>query len=175
MAFRTRSLAEARRHVYVYGTGGGPEMASAAKRAAEALADWRPQSKALWKVVADADVTPEMLSTEDLVLVGNARTNSVVARLAPGLPLRDEAAGIFAASQRVAGPEAVYRLVCASPRAPGYYVLVYGAGSPSGLERILPRRDGRFTSALGADYLVLDPDGSVKLAGLFRNAWKVGE
>jgi hypothetical protein len=175
MSLSSRPLAEAGRHLYVYGTGGGAEMAEAAKRRAEALADWRPRSKTLWKVVADADVTPRMISTEDLVLVGNARTNSVVARLAPGLPLRDEAGGVFAGGRRVAGPDAAYRLACATPGAPGRHVLVYGAGSPSALDLLRPPRDEPFTPSVGADYLVRDPDGSVKLAGLFRNAWKVGE
>jgi pimeloyl-ACP methyl ester carboxylesterase len=168
-------LAQFGGHVYVYGTGGGAEMAEAAKRGAEALADWRPRSKALWKVVADADVTSQMITTEDLVLVGNARTNSVVARLAPNLPLRDEAGGVFAGGKRVAAPDAAYRLACATPGAPGRHVLVYGAGSPSALDRLLPPRKGLFVLPLTADYLVLDPDGSMKLAGLFRNAWKVGE
>jgi poly(3-hydroxybutyrate) depolymerase len=168
-------LAQAGRQIYVYGTGGGAEMAEAAKRGAEALADWRPRSKASWKVVADTDVTPQMVATEDLVLVGNARTNSVVARLAPNLPLRDEAGGVFSGARCVAGPDAAYRLACATPGTPGRYVLVYGAGNPAALDRLLPPRKGPFALPLSPDYLVLDADGSVKLAGLFRNAWKVGE
>ena len=168
-------LVEARGHVYVYGTGGGAEIAQAAKRAAEALADWRPRSRALWKVLADTDVTPAMMAAQDLVLVGNARTNAVVAKLATRLPLRDDASGVFAGAKRVAGPHAAYRLVCANPAAPERYILVYGAESAAALDRLLPSRRDLFRPSISADYLVLDADGSVKLAGLFRNAWRVGE
>jgi len=168
-------LVEARAPAYVYGTGGGAEIAAAAKRAAEALADWRPRSRAMWKVLADTDVTPAMMAAQDLVLVGSARTNAVVAKLAARLPLRDDATGVFAGARRVAGPDASYRLACASPAAPERYLLVYGAGSAAALDRLLPSRRDPFRPSVSADYLVFDADGSVKLAGLFRNAWRVGE
>ena len=102
-------------------------------------------------------------------------TNAVVAKLAARLPLRDDATGVLAGTRRVAGADAAYRLISPNPEAPGRYVLVYGAASAAALDQLLPtRRDVRRPST-SADYLVIDADGSVKLAGLFRNAWRVGE
>jgi pimeloyl-ACP methyl ester carboxylesterase len=171
----SRSIVEAAAHLYVYGTGGGAETTDLLKRRAETLADWRPRAKARWNVMPDTVVTPELMRSRNLVLVGNARTNAVVAKLAAKLPLRDEATGVLAGTRRVAGADAAYRLICPNPEAPGRYVLVYGAASAAALDQLLPtRRDVRRPST-SADYLVIDADGSVKLAGLFRNAWRVGE
>jgi poly(3-hydroxybutyrate) depolymerase len=168
-----RSLAEASAHVYVYGTTGSAEETAVSKRRAETLADWRPGAKARWQVLADKDVTPATTASQDLVLLGNARTNAVVARLGARLPLRDDATGVHAGVRKVADADAVYRLLAPNPEAPSRYVLVYGAAGEAAYDRVAPVRRELFRSALGADYLVLGADGSVKLSGLFRNAWRV--
>lgn len=171
----SRSIVEAAAHLYVYGTGGGAETTDLLKRRAEAMADWRPRAKARWNVIPDTVVTPDLMASRDLVLVGNARTNAVVAKLAARLPLRDDATGVLAGTRRVAGADAAYRLICPNPAAPGRYVLVYGGANAAALDQLLPTRHDVRRPSTSADYLVIDADGSVKLAGLFRNAWRVGE
>jgi hypothetical protein len=98
-----------------------------------------------------------------------------VAKLAARLPLRDDATGVLAGTRRVAGADAAYRLICPNPAAPGRYVLVYGGANAAALDQLLPTRHDVRRPSTSADYLVIDADGSVKLAGLFRNAWRVGE
>jgi hypothetical protein len=171
----SRSIVEAGAHLYVYGTRAGAETTDLLKARAESMADWRPRAKARWKVVPDTEVSPELMASHNLVLLGNSRTNAIVAKLAASLPLRDDAGGVFAGTRRIADAGAAYRLVCPNPSAPERYVLVYGVAGTTGLDQLIPsRRDVRRPST-GADYLVIDADGSVKLAGLFRNAWRVGE
>ena len=73
------------------------------------LADWGPSVRAQWRVLADTEVTPDLMATHDLVLVGTAATNGVLAGLV-GLPIRQDASGTFVEDRKVAGPGATYRL-----------------------------------------------------------------
>ena len=158
-------------HVYVYGTAATRRTNAAARQAAETLADWGPNVRARFAVVADTDVTPEMMASRNLVLVGNAAVNRVVARLAPKLALRQDAEGTFAAGRRVAGPDASFRLHYPNPLASGRYVLVYGAASEAGFKRFLP--SGRRPLTGLADYLVLGEDGQTALEGYFKDDWTI--
>lgn len=171
--FRSVSLAQSSAHAYVYGTAGDAETNDAARKAAETLADWGPNVRARFPVVADTEVTPEMMASRNLVLVGNAAVNGVVARLSDKLPLRQDAEGTFAAGRRVAGPDASFRLHYANPLAPGRYVLVYGAGSAAGLKRFLPAPGGGRPPSPYADYLVLGEDGQTALEGYFKDDWGI--
>jgi len=84
--------AVASRHIYVYGTAGGPaaeELERRRQRAATA-ADWStPRARLDLKlpVKADTAVTPADLDSSDLVLFGEARTNTLIARFTDRLPL----------------------------------------------------------------------------------------
>jgi predicted esterase len=80
------------RQIYVYGTvGAAPETIELRKREAESAAAWagargaRPVLK--FPVRADTAITDEDLDSADLILFGTADTNSVIARLAPQLPI----------------------------------------------------------------------------------------
>ena len=158
----------------MHGTAGDDEADAATRQTAEALADWGPNVRARWKMVADTEVTPEMMASRNLVLVGNAALNGIVARMADKLPIRQDATGTHAAGRPVAGPDASFRLVHPNPLAPGRYVLVYGAGSAAGLKRLLPAAGGRPPSPL-ADYVVLGEDGQTALAGYFKDDWTITE
>jgi hypothetical protein len=136
------------------------------------LADWGPNVRARWRVLADTEVTPELMATHDLVLVGTAATNRVVAGLA-GLPIRQDATGTFAGTRRVAGPGATYRLTCPNPKAPGRLVTVYGGASPEALKRFVPAGRQAPPFAVFADYLVLGEDGKVALEGYFRDDYRI--
>ena len=57
------SLAQYGPHVYVYGTLGDEATTAASKAAAERLADWGPSVRARWRVLADTEVTPELMAT----------------------------------------------------------------------------------------------------------------
>jgi predicted esterase len=171
---RGGSLAQYGPHVYVYGTLGDDATTAASKALAEKLADWGPSVRARWRVLADTEVTPELMSTKDLVLVGTNATNRVLAALV-GLPLYQDASGTYVNGRKVAGPAASYRLLYPNPGANRHRVLVYGAGCPVALERIRPPR-GRISPppfSPFADYLVLGEDGSVVLEGYFKDGYTI--
>ena len=166
------SLAQRDRHVYVYGTAGDAATNVAARKAAERLADWGPNVRARLKVLADSEVTPEVMAARSLVLVGNASQNRVVAGLAKDLPLRQDATGTYAGTKRVAGKDAGFRLYYRNPRAPGRYLFVYGGGSAAALDRVLPTPGPRPVPPI-ADYTVVDEDGKVALEGYFKDDWTI--
>ena len=133
------SLAQRDAHVYVYGTAGEPAAAEASKKAAQKLADWGPNVRARFAVVADTEVTAELMASRSLVLIGNAAVNQVVARLSRrGCPFARTPPAPSRARQRVAGPEGAFRLYHPNPLAPGRYVRVLGAGTAEALARLLP-------------------------------------
>ena len=171
---RSGSLAQYGPHLYVYGTLGDEATTAASKTLAEKLADWGPSVRARWRVLADTEMTPELMATNDLVLVGTNATNRVLAGLV-GLPLRQDASGTYVNGRKVAGTGASYRLLYPNPGAMRRLVLVYGGGGPAALDRLRPPR-GRMTPpafSQFADYLVVGEDGAVVLEGCFRDGYTI--
>jgi pimeloyl-ACP methyl ester carboxylesterase len=166
------TLAQRDPHVYVYGTGGDAAANEAVRKAALKLADWGPNVRARFKVMADSEVTPEIMASRSLVLVGNAAMNRAVAGFAKDLPLRQDGTGTYAGAKRVAGKNAAFRLYYRNPRAAGRYVLVYAGGNGEALGRILPTPGPRPVAPL-ADYAVVDEDGKVALEGYFKDDWTI--
>jgi predicted esterase len=172
-SFRPASLLQYGPHVYVYGTLGDAATNAASKAAAERLADWGPSVRARWRVLADTEVTPELMATHDLVVVGTGATNGVLAGLV-GLPIRQDASGTFVGEKRVAGPGATVRFVAANPGAPRRKVQVYGGGTPAALERFRPAgRTAPPAFSLFADYVVVGEDGKTVLEGFYRDGTSV--
>ena len=80
------------RHIYVYGSLGArtADELDDRRRIAQAAAAWSNPREHLMlslSVKVDSEVTSDDLDSADLVLFGNADTNSVIQRLAPNLPL----------------------------------------------------------------------------------------
>jgi dienelactone hydrolase len=169
---RSGSLVQYGPHAYVYGTLGDAATTAASKTAAEMLGDWGPSVRASWRVLADTEVTPDLMTTHDLVLVGTSATNRVLAGLV-GLPIRQDASGTYVSDRKVAGPGATCRLLYPSPGAAHRRVLVYGGGSPAALKRFLPRDRQASPFSRFADYLVVGEDDKVVLEGYFRDGYAI--
>jgi dienelactone hydrolase len=170
--FRSGGLAAYGPHVYVYGTIGDEATSAASKAGAEMLADWGPSVRARWRVLADTEVTPDLMATHHLVLVGTAATNRVLAGLV-GLPIRQDASGTYVENRKIAGPGATYRLQVPNPGAAHRLVLVYGGGSPAALKRFLPQGRTAPKFSLFADYLVIGEDEKIALEGYFRDGYRI--
>jgi len=154
--------AVAGRHLYVYGTGGADIAARAA--------DWSvPTSHVSLKlpVKADSAVTAADLATSDLVLFGNAETNSVIARLAAKLPFALHAGA------------ADYGLVFIAPVG-AHYVLV-NSGLPWWTGADESRRGGdpfaperrRLLTTFGDYILFRGSVANVVAEGRFDRNWKL--
>ncbi|MEO7649432.1 MAG: phospholipase [Bryobacteraceae bacterium] len=82
----------AARHIYVYGSLGGPDEQELGKRRAQALkaAEWSaPRLRLLvsFRVMADTQVTAGDLRDSNLVLFGTKETNALIAKFASQFPI----------------------------------------------------------------------------------------
>jgi hypothetical protein len=173
--FRNRTIVQAARHIYVYGTGGDVETQSANRNLTEKLADWGPEVKVRWKIVADRELTPSDLEGSNLVLVGNSTINQLVARVKEKLPIEEQAERLKAGDQSVRGRDAAYRLIYPNPLASNRYVCIFGAGTAVGLRNLARLEQTPESPHQNADFLLLDEQGTVKAAGLFKDRWRIGE
>jgi predicted peptidase len=173
--FRSRTIVQADRHLYVYGTGGDPDAQKASKALAEALADWGPEIKVRWKVIADKDITRPEMENYNLVLVGGSTINRIVAQMKEKLPIEENTDKLKAGDQIAKGKDVAYRLIYPNPLAPGRFVFIHGAGTGTGLKNLARLVQASCFPDRNADYLLLDNQGGIRLAGLFKDRWRIGE
>ena len=123
----SRSLPRQATHVYIYGTDGPAASTEAARHLAEALANWGPGVRAHFPVLADRELSDEMVARENLVLIGDASINRITRRLGSGAPLPiapDAAQG-----------DRSYRLIAHNALGTDRPALIFGAHSPTALGR----------------------------------------
>lgn len=119
------------RMVHVFGTGNAerrPALEQAAHRGSHGWPLW------LWyfrqEVVADTEVTDEMMRDAHLVLYGTAGDNAVLERIRDRLPVRVERDAIVVGTQRYEGPSVGVRFIYPNPLSPDRYVIVQGGVTP---------------------------------------------
>ena len=174
----SRALARERPHLYVYGTRGPAAVTAANRTLARALGDWGHGVRAQFAVKADSEVTPADIANLDLVLVGSARSNAIVQRLAPSLPIEDRADRLIAGSLALTDADRAYRLACPNPLSPGHNVMIYSADNERGLRRSGASRRANAASwgpESNLDYLVFDGAGKIRASGVFRDRCAIGK
>jgi hypothetical protein len=129
-------------------------------------------------IKADTEVSAGDIARLNLVLIGNGRLNRIVRRLQDRLPLQDTPEVLTAGKVKVSGKDRAYRLIHPNPLAAGRLVMIYGAETSRGLGHFARFSRGSakaWPPEPNVDYLVLDPAGEIKLAGVFRDRWRIGE
>lgn len=117
--------------VHVYGTKVDEDrstLRTAAQRAARgrwATWAWNYQHP----VVADSELTEEQIERCSLVLYGDPRSNSVLAKVAPQLPIKLEPEAIVLGERRFTGKRVGTRFVTPNPLAPDNYLVVSAGNS----------------------------------------------
>jgi hypothetical protein len=121
---------------HVYGTGVAEDadvLERTAKRAA--TGQW---TQLAWDythpVVADSAVTDEMMSSCSLVLYGDTRSNSVLAKVADQLPIKIEPGAISLGARRFEGKAVGTRFIYPNPLAPDQYLVVQAGNSASAVQ-----------------------------------------
>jgi hypothetical protein len=169
--------------IHVYGTQIAAQTAAlraSAERGARGWPLW------LWnhqqRVVADTDVTPEMMAASHLVLYGTPGANSVLERVCDRLPIRVEADAITVGGRRFAAGrsrEIGVRFVYPNPDAPTRYLIVQAGTNTAAVDRghnlpdFLPDwivYDAR--TARTRQRLIGGPTGNVGM-GYFDRFWQV--
>jgi hypothetical protein len=145
-------------HVYVYGTDGPAATTEASKHLAEALANWGPGVRAHFMVLADRELSDEMLARENLVLIGDASINRVTRRLASGTPPLPIAAD-------AAQGDRSYRLIVHNAFGTGRPALIFGAPSPTALGHFFrfarPNKEA-WAPEPNLDYIQFDAAGAIE-------------
>ena len=163
----SRCLPRQAAHAYVYGTDGPPATVAAARRLAEALADWGPGVRSHFAVLADSAATDDVVTRVNLVLIGDAVTNRVVRRIAARAPLPITA--------DASDGDRSYRLLVREALAPGRHALIFGARSPAALGRLQrfarPNKDA-WAPEPNLDYIQFDGAGAVDRSTAGRSTIK---
>lgn len=177
----------------VYGTHGDADMCKAMQLAAEAAskspnpgwapeggeagADGVPHRQNLYgrlNTKADREVTEVDLQNRHLVLIGTAKQNSLVARIAGRLPVR-WAEGKISCNDglEVESTNRVLGLVHYDPLAPQRLIFWVASDRASAYAPRDPVVQMGATKFLGADLMVMDlKQGSLVLARSFDNRWR---
>jgi hypothetical protein len=141
------------------------------KKEAERAASWSTSNRPLrltLKVLADVEVTDKDLASTNVVLFGNRETNSLIAKLAPKVPLQLNSGA------------ADYGLLYIWPTTPGHYALI-NSGLPWWTRADQARRSGMalipepsaILSTLPEFILFKGGLDDVIAEGYFDNFWRV--
>ncbi len=133
----------------VYGTQDTNETAMNV-RVARAWARVKAGVHAHVPVVADSDLSPELVRSHTLVIVGTPRSNSYLARIQSQLPMRIEGDTLRHGARTYRGAQVGAVFVAANPDATDRAVLVVTGTSALGVWR------SRFLPDLVPDYVVFD-------------------
>ncbi|MBN8614075.1 MAG: extensin family protein [Deltaproteobacteria bacterium] len=147
--------------IHVYGTQVAEQteaLRTSAQRGARGWPLW------LWnhqqRVVADTEVTDEMMRSSHLVLYGTPGSNAVIERIQERLPIHVASDAIVVGTQRITGTELGTRFVFPNPEAPGRYVIVQEGQTVAAVNR------GHNLPDFLPDWVVYDPRSSARRARL---------
>jgi len=168
-------LAWRNRMVWVYGTGGDEEenAATIAKVRYDAGAWWY-RGNGNVTIVSDREFTPERYAGRNVILYGNADTNSAFRHLRPGCPIDVRRGRVDAGKTTGVGDWGAYLVY---PGAGDVMYGVVGATSARALRMIQPARYFMSGSAV-PDWVIFDETvlrkglAGVTAAGWFSDDWK---
>lgn len=119
----------AERFLVVRGTGGSERQRASSAAWCERWSEaWRKTCFVPCRLVDDVNLTREDSEMSNLVLIGNAATNAVWARIGPLMPLRANVDGVVIGNQRWMGRSLAMQAWWPHPEVPGRKVAFIGAG-----------------------------------------------
>ncbi len=170
--------------VHVYGTlvdEDTPTLRKAAHLGARGWVMARQYTEVRHPVLADSELTEEIIQNKVLVLYGNAANNSVLANIGGKLPIEVGEKHIGLRERKLTNRGTGARFICPSPLAPHRYLVVQAGVSAAAVEQ-----GGQLPIYL-ADYIVYDAQTTRKKAfmilgrrrevetGFFTENWRLPE
>jgi poly(3-hydroxybutyrate) depolymerase len=139
--------------IHVYGTqvaGDVSALKQAAELGARAWVMAKDYSGVRHPVIADSELTDELMQSHAVVLYGNAASNSVLQRIGDRLPIKVGADYLELRGEKLRGRGIGARFVCPNPEAPTQYLMVQ-----AGVDAEAVVNGGKLPIYIG-DYLVYD-------------------
>jgi len=176
---KTRSICGPAREAYcsrfmmVFGTQSGDD--TDLRTTAKAAQEWVAFAKGRASLKSDTSVTGEDIAHHNLILFGDAETNSLIGRIAPKLPIKITRDEFALADRTFPRPAANLLMVYPNPLNPSRYVLLNVGtfwGRHLGINHKLDHVP---------DFIVFEdrraPDGNNEFlcAGYFDNQWRLDE
>lgn len=161
--------------------GTGKPWHEATQRYAEAdltrfAAEWSKFLRGALPVKNDEDVTPEDIATKHLILFGDPASNSLMAQVLPGLPLKWTKDAITVGEEKFASAEHLPVTIYPSPLAAGRYVVLNSGHTFHAAE--FTGTNAQLYPRLG-DYAVLKVGQgtamTVARAGLYDDYWRIAK
>jgi hypothetical protein len=142
--------------LFVFGSQGAGEEAArmneASHRAAQALArDWMYRCNGIVRIKSDSEVTPDDIASLNLILFGNAATNSMISEINDALPIGFIPKGIRVGRRKFVADDTGMIMISPNPLNQSKYVLIVGGTTPRSLEIA-----GRLRLADLPDYVIFD-------------------
>ncbi len=150
--------------IHVYGTQVPEDVKTLENAARLGARNWHKGKNFVevdFPVVADIDVTEEMIRDKVLVLYGSARSNSLIAKIGPQLPIKVTEDGIELRGIMHTASDVGVRLLYPNPLNPDRYVEVLAGNSAAAAAA----GGSSFTPYL-PDYIVFDKKASKKNNGM---------
>lgn len=122
--------------VGIYGTQGTKQDVARSRALADQFAsDWHGYAEGKVSLVADTEVTDEIMSSAGLILFGPPESNKIIGKVLPHLPFKLRETSIeFPDGKRYSGEDLGYVITYPNPLAPDRYIMIY-SGSPWGSGR----------------------------------------
>lgn len=157
----------------VSGSGGeGAERAALAAATAQVRESWAKSYFAECPYKEDREVTPQDIADKNLILLGDARLNSVVARLSASIPLKLGPEFVSIGDRRFEGKGLGVSVVYPNPLNPQRYVVVIAANDYEGFQLYEPNLSQRGWYDF-AVWNARDPRGAGPLAeGFWDGDWR---
>ncbi|MBI4657822.1 MAG: prolyl oligopeptidase family serine peptidase [Verrucomicrobia bacterium] len=144
---------------------------------AHAVEHWRRQFRGQARVKADVDVTEADIADHHLVLWGDPQSNALLAKIAPQLPIRWDAAGVHLGGKSNSAEHHVLVLIYPNPLNPNRYVVLNSGFTFREYDYL---NNARQVPKL-PDYAVVDINvpvssrgpGGIAAAGFFGERWEL--
>lgn len=116
-------------YVVVYGTAGkDAAFIESCKKVAKIIAAGAP-------CIADANVTPDIISTYNIIFIGTPQSNSLLAKITEELPVQIKGGNVFANNQKFTDEDMGFLVIYPNPLNPQRYILVFSANSTKAMTK----------------------------------------
>jgi hypothetical protein len=139
---------------------------------------WWRRGNGFVDVLADSEVTAEVVEKYNLILFGGAAENSVSARMERRLPIRRVGGNFLIGESELPGPGLAAKFVYPNPLNPLRLVVINQGTDIEGI-RLLSEMRPVYAGAGLPDFIVYDDDvrrkgwGGIITAGFFDSAWRI--